>query len=105
MTLDVLESLSSSAQNVYFENFQICPVRSNESIEEIDQIFKSAFKIIQKKFSIESGNFKIVDSKYGFEITKVKMKPAILQNVEQAKSLYRSRAGSQGKNMTFGLLL
>ena len=81
--LDVLESLSSSVKNVYFENFQICPVRSNESIEEIDQIFKSAFKIIKEKFSIESGNFKIIDSKYGFEITKVKMKPAILRNVEQ----------------------
>ena len=58
----------------------------DKTVDDTEHIFKSAFEIIQNKFSKESGSFKIVDGKYGFVILKEKMKLPKIYNQEEVNA-------------------
>ena len=58
----------------------------DKTVDDTEYIFKSALDIIQKKFSRESGSFKIVDEKYGYVIVKEKMQPPKMYNQEEVNA-------------------
>ena len=90
--LNVLESLSH-IKDICFINenpnykeettLEIDLGDHDETIDDTEQIFKSAFEIIQNKFSEETGSFKIVDNKYGFIIFKERTKPPKMYNQDE----------------------